>query len=53
MAISPRSSRLNTSLPLSSTSFIMVLGTGTPMEPVNSVLVTGLQLATGLVSDRP
>ena len=31
----------------------MVLGTGTPMEPVNAVFVTGLQLATGLVSDKP
>ena len=30
-----------------------VLGRGTPMVAVNSVLVTGLQLAEGLVSDRP
>jgi hypothetical protein len=30
-----------------------VLGKGTPMVPVNCVLVVGLQLADGLVSDNP
>jgi hypothetical protein len=30
-----------------------VLGMGTPMVPVNEVLVVGLQLAEGLVSDKP
>jgi len=30
-----------------------VLGKGTPMLPVNCVLVVGLQLAYGLVSDKP
>ena len=42
-----------TSWPSSSRIFIQVLGIGTPMVPVNSVLVVGLQLAEGLVSDRP
>jgi hypothetical protein len=40
-------------LPSSSTHFIQVEGSGTPMVPVNSVLVVGLQLAEGEVSDRP
>jgi hypothetical protein len=30
-----------------------VPGKGTPIVPVNSVLVVGLQLADGLVSDKP
>ena len=30
-----------------------VLGSGTPMVPLYSVLVVGLQLAEGLVSLRP
>ena len=30
-----------------------VLGMGTPMVPLNAVLVVGLQLAEGLVSDSP
>jgi hypothetical protein len=30
-----------------------VLGKGTPMLPVKFVLVVGLQLADGLVSDKP
>jgi hypothetical protein len=30
-----------------------VLGKGTPMVLVNCVLVVGLQLAEGLVSDKP
>jgi len=30
-----------------------VEGSGRPMVPVNSVLVTGLQLTEGEVSDRP
>ncbi len=30
-----------------------VLGNGRPMVPESSVAVTGLQLADGLVSDRP
>jgi hypothetical protein len=30
-----------------------VLGKGTPIVPVNAVLVVGLQLAEGLVSDKP
>jgi hypothetical protein len=30
-----------------------VLGKGTPTVPVNWVLVVGLQLTDGLVSDKP
>jgi hypothetical protein len=33
--------------------YIQVPGNGTPMVPVYSVLVVGLQLADGDVSDRP
>jgi hypothetical protein len=33
--------------------FMSVLGNGTPIEPVNTLLVTGLLLAAGLVSDSP
>jgi hypothetical protein len=40
-------------LPSSSSSFIQVLGSGTPMVPLYSVLVAGLQLAVGEVSLRP
>ena len=53
MAISPDWPSSVTSLPLSSISFMSVLGTGTPIVPVYSLEVTGLHEAIGLVSDRP
>ena len=53
MAISPGWPGCVTSRPSSSSSFRKVLGSGTPMLPVNSREVTGLQLTVGLVSDRP
>ena len=53
MAISPAWPVAEMSRPSSSRMRMYVLGMGTPMVPENSVAVTGLQLAEGLVSERP
>src|SRR6218665_1380544 len=53
MAISPGWFGCVTGLPSSSISFIQVLGIGTPMVPLNSVAVTGLQQTEGLPPEKP
>ncbi|MNV90916.1 hypothetical protein D3C71_1853460 [compost metagenome] len=53
IAISPGCPSVVTSWPSSSSNFRRVLGSGTPMVPVYSVAVMGLQLTVGLVSDNP
>lgn len=52
MQISPGSPS-GTSLPASSRIVTSVDGSGSPIVPLYSVAVTGLQVATGDVSDSP